>query len=118
MNHDPPNLRHLLAELVPPSGNCCGPGRAAILEMARHERARRRQKRLIVSASAAALLALVLLWPSAPRQEPTLPATPVASSHIVIDQVDDRQLLALLKDTPVALMEWPDGQRTLLVMER
>jgi len=112
------NLRHLLGDVIPPLEGRCGPSRAAVLKMARHERARRQQARVILSIAAAALLALPFLWRSAPNQEPTVAVAPVASRHIGIQQVDDQQLLVLLKDTPAALMEWPDGRRTLLVMER
>lgn len=116
MNSHSDKLRDLLADVMPTDSRC-GPSRAAVLEMAGHERVRRRQARVIVATAAAALLALPFLWRSAPHQESPAVAAPVASPQIVIHQVDDQQLLALLQDKPVALMEWPNGRRTLLVME-
>jgi hypothetical protein len=46
------------------------------------------------------------------------PPSPPHASSIVIHQVDDQQLLALLQDTPLALMEWPNGDRALMVIEQ
>jgi hypothetical protein len=33
-----------------------------------------------------------------------------------VEHVDDEGMLALLDETPAALVRWPDGRRTLLVL--
>lgn len=123
MNSDPNHLRTLLEDVLPPSASC-GPDRAAVLKMVRRERALRRCRRAVLSAGCAVLaLALLAFWPApssspqAPVAVAALPSPPRAPS-IVIHEVNDQQLLALLQDTPVALMEWPNGERALMVIEQ
>jgi len=38
------------------------------------------------------------------------------SRSSTIEKVDDDQLLGMMDDTPAALVEWPDGRRSLLVL--
>lgn len=113
-------LHALLDDVVPSEGEHCGPARSDLLAMVRRERMCRRQVRVVLGSTCALLLVFGILWrpdvsvESPPSQAITAPAT----RPVVIQEVDDRQLLSLLKDTPAALMEWPDGQRTLLVVGR
>ncbi len=119
MNPDPEKLRTLLEDVLPSSGEHCGPSSDEVLSILRHERRRRRMQNSVVLLAVAAIVAGALHWNSEPAVEP--PAIVHARSKpapIVIHRVNDEELLALLKGTPVALMERPDGGRTLLVIEQ
>lgn len=122
-------MQRLLDDVVTPESGCghLGPNRSAILEMVGRERARRKRRKTILGvvagAAGCALLAALLMWQAPARQQPTLAAPAVvdtapAPPPIMIHEVDDKELLELLKGTPIALMEWPDGSRTLLVVQR
>jgi hypothetical protein len=127
MKPDPMNLQTLLDDLLP---DASGLDRAALLTMVREEHARRRRRRILAAASGTAALILLplLAWrphrqESSPLIAAPVPPAPVMAPappapSIVIQEVDDRQFLALLQDAPAALMEWPNGERTLLVMQR
>lgn len=128
MNSKQKSMQRLLDAVVTPESDCgsLGPNRSAILEMVSHERARRRRIKRYLGAAAGvggcALVALLFLQQSHFQEPPTMPSlaytAPAAPPPITIHEVDDKQLLELLKGTPVALMEWPDGKRTLIVMGR
>jgi hypothetical protein len=145
MNPPRKELQELLEHVLPQDAPACGPDRATILRMVREEGARRRQRRGIFAAlaavAAAGLINLAPGWRSSegaiekPAAAAPAPATtntntiaeaapvvpvhaPSGPSPVVIHEVDDQQFLALLQDTPAALMVWPNGQRTLLVVER
>jgi len=49
---------------------------------------------------------------------PVVPIVPPEPAQSVVQQIDDEALLKLLDDTPAALVEWPDGRRSLLVVVR
>ena len=119
MNPDPEQLRALLEEVLPSSGEHCGPTSGGIVSMLRRERQRRR--RLHASAGLLAVVALTagaLLWNPPPvAVAPVVQALP-ARDPTVIHRVNDEELFALLKGTPVALMHRPDGGRTLLIIEQ
>jgi hypothetical protein len=129
MNSKQKSMQRLLEDLVVPESGCehLGPDRTTLLEMVSQERARRKRTRTCLGAAAgvgACALAAVLFvqqvhQPQEPLATPaTAHAAPAPPPPITIHEVNDKELLELLKDTPVALMEWPDGKRTLLVMER
>jgi hypothetical protein len=119
-------LRALLDDVVPPSAGRCGPDQSHVLEMARHQRAHRRHVRGALAATAAlAVLALLSFRGLLPAflfsTAPTAPTPPIASAPaaLVIRSVNDDQLLDLLQSGPSGIMEWPNGDRTVLVvMER
>jgi hypothetical protein len=119
MKTDRHNLRSLLDEVLPAIGQPCGPSRAELVALVRSEHTRRQRVRTALTTTAVCLLAaLIFTWP--PRT-PTV--APVADAlkmppPIVIQEVDDQQLFALLKDMPTALVEGPNGERTLMVVER
>lgn len=119
MNPDPEQLRALLEEVLPSSGEHCGPTSGGIVSMLRRERHRRR--RLHASAGLLAVVALTagaLLWnPKPVAVAPVVQALP-AREPIMIHRVNDEELFALLKGTPVALMHRTDGGRTLLIIEQ
>jgi hypothetical protein len=118
MKSNPRDLQPLLDEVLTAPGEHVGPNRADLVEMVRHENSRRRRLRGVVSfAGAVTAVALALAWPHSRQTKLSKVETPLPRADIVINHVDDQQLLALLKDTPVALMEWPNGERTLLIVE-
>jgi hypothetical protein len=118
MNSDPKDLQPLLDKVLAMPGRIHALSRADLVAMIRHEHSRRRRlRRAFAFAAALAAISLVIAWPRSRRAEQLAAGGPPARPDIVIHHVDDQQLLALLKDTPVALMEWPNGERTLLVVE-
>jgi hypothetical protein len=138
MNHSRKELHELLDEVLPHDGSACGPDRAAVLHMVSEQRARRRRHRTMGAALAAAAAACLINFApgwlprggslarhtaappasmsSIPAAQPAMPQALPGPSRVVIQEVDDQQLLALLQDTPAALMVWPNGRRTLLVV--
>ena len=119
MNPDPEQLRALLDDVLPPSGEHCGPTSGEIVSMLRRER--RHRRRLRASALLLAVVALTagaLLWNPQPVAVAPVVQAPPAREPIVIHRVNDEELFALLKGTPVALMHRPDGGRTLLIIEQ
>src|SRR6185436_15129222 len=111
------NSRHpLLEEVLPTAGDLMGPHASDVLKMVRDERMRRRRPRLIIPAAVVAFAGTWLFLRSAAKPEISQVAAPVPPP-IIIREVDDHQFLALLQDTPAALLEWPNGERTLLLVE-
>jgi len=118
MNPHKTKLRALLDDVLPASGEHHGPSRAEVLGMLHRERARRRWHTGTALVAISTLLLLPLLWKNNHSSGPT--AADVASKPartITIEHVNDEQLLALLHGTPAALVEWPNGDRTLLVVK-
>ncbi len=120
MNPDPEKLRTLLDDVLPSSGENCGPTSSDVLAMLRGERTRRRRVQNGVSLLAVvAVAAGILHWNHSPVPvDAVVVQSPPKPAPIVINRVNDEELFALLKGTPVALMERPDGGRTLLVIEQ
>ena len=142
MNPNKTTLRELLDDLLPPSDESHGPDRAQVLALLRGERVRRRRQQAGATLAAFALLMVTsLLWkgpsstvPSpvaatarqparatdsgAPGTTSPMAATRLQPAPLVIEHVNDEQLITLLQGTPSALMEWPNGDRTLLVLKR
>jgi hypothetical protein len=118
MNPNKRNLQALLDDVLPPAGEDCGPSRADVSAMLRSERHRR--LRLRTGAAVLASIALVsgfLLCRNEHSARPSVVEVPIKPSSIIVQEVNDDQLLALLHGMPAALMEWPNGERTLLVVE-
>ena len=141
MNPNKTTLRALLHDLLPASDEYPGPDRSQVLGLLRSERLRRRRQQAGAALAALAILSLwLLLGKNLSRTVPSpLAATagqpaPVADSGgpgralpveatrkpapLVIEHVNDEQLITLLQGTPSALLEWPNGNRTLLVLKR
>jgi hypothetical protein len=118
MNAKHKQLHRLLEETLE-AGLACGPTRAAVLAMARGQRARRQGLRAGLAAVVVSMGLALLLRTAGPTDREPAPATqvPPAVAPLVVKQVDDAQLLLILQDTPAALMEWPNGERTLLVVQ-
>lgn len=87
--------------------------------MLRNERQRRR--RLRGGAAVLAIITVALVsqrWNNQPPAVAPVAQAPVEPAPIVIHRVNDEQLFALLEGTPIALMELPNGDRRLLVIEK
>ncbi len=118
MNTNPEKLRALLDDVLPSSSEHCGPSRADVLDMLRNERQRRRRRH-----SRAALLATLVAAAGALVGNHQPPAVaPVAQEQVepaahMIHRVNDEELFALLEGMPTALMELPNGDSRLLVIE-
>ncbi|MEQ1851867.1 MAG: hypothetical protein ABMA01_09785 [Chthoniobacteraceae bacterium] len=118
MNTDPEKIRALLDDVLPPSGDHCGPSSAEILSMLRNERQRRRRLH-----GSVALLAIIVVaagavfWNHQPPAVTPVAQAPVEPATFVIHRVNDEQLFALLEGMPAALMKMPNGDSTLLVIE-
>jgi hypothetical protein len=111
-------MHSLLDDVLSTTGAGSSPDRAAILKMVRQERSRRHRAYATFAAVVMASIVMLILWQPVSRETVSAVTSPPAPRPIVIHEVDDQQFLALLNGTPAALMEWPDGQRTLLVVER
>lgn len=118
MKPDPKKLRALLDDVLPPSGESCGPSSAEVLDLLRSER--RRRGRLRTSNAVLVIIVLVAgmwLWQSdRPAPAPVILAT-AQHAPLTIKDVNDEELLALFQGTPAALLKWPNGDRTLFVVD-
>lgn len=118
MNSNKTKLRALLDDVLPMSGEHGGPSRAEVLDILRSERARRRRWHAgTAMAAIIALMGLPLLWKNPPPARAPAASAAKPPARITIAQVNDEQLFALLEGTPAALMEWPNGDRTLLIVK-
>jgi hypothetical protein len=116
MNLNKTKLRVLLDDVLPASGEHHGPNRAQVLDMLHRERARRRWHAGTALVAITALMMLPLLWKSNQSSSTSAASAAKKLAPITIEHVNDEQLLALLRGTPAALMEWPNGDRTLLLV--
>jgi hypothetical protein len=97
-----------------------------VLGIIRRERQARARRRGAVALVACAILALATfssIWVSRPQRpegsSPLMVAnTAISSQQDVpkVERVNDEGALALLDSTPSALIEWPDGRRTLMIL--
>ncbi len=118
----PDPRRTLLFEVFPSTAEHSGPSSADVLHLLQAERRRRHphapKYRTAGRPRGPAFRRVLEAW-HAPhhagsrshRPSPIQPAPPV------IRQVNDEQLFALLKDTPAALVKFPDGTSRLLVLD-
>jgi hypothetical protein len=63
------------------------------------------------------LVVCAMLWQREPASGPPVVEAAPKPQPIVIHTVNDEELLALLHDTPAALMTMPDGSSTLFLIE-
>jgi hypothetical protein len=118
MNPSKRNLQALLDDVLPSAGEHCGPSSAELSAMLRCERRRRRSRAVAVGLALTALVSGSLQWRNERTAWPPFVPAPAKPASIVVQEVNDEQLLALLHAMPVALMEWPNGERTLLIVEQ
>jgi hypothetical protein len=118
MNSDPEKIRALLHEVLPSSGEFCGPAKSEILSMLRRERERRCRLRAGTALLAIVAVAVgVFVWnpgTTAPTPVVSAPHPPAPSA---IRRVSDEELFTLLQGAPTALMKLPDGSSRLLILE-
>lgn len=107
-------LSTLLDEVLPPALDGCGPTCPELLNLVRSEGRRRRSH--IAWMAVLALILTVVLWKNAMPAKTTFAQTPSKPAPLVIREVNDEQLLALLEDTPAALISLPDGSSRLLIL--
>ncbi len=118
MKPDPERIRALLADVFPAPNEDSGPSSADVLSMLRHEQHRRSRWR---TGSALVMLSLLVatslfLHQREPAKETPTAQAPAKPQPIVIHTVNDDELLALLHDTPAALVKMPDGSSTLFLI--
>ncbi|WP_395745084.1 hypothetical protein [Prosthecobacter sp.] len=120
------DLHLLLDAVLSPESGHAGPTCTEVLGLLRQESRRQQQRRVRISmAAGAACLLAALLWSHNHASLPhTAPGTATTSrppsdeaAPLVLRQVGDAQLFALLKDTPAALVKLPDGTDRLLILE-
>lgn len=116
MNSKKRNLQALEQDLLNTSGEPCGPDRADVLTMVRDERRRRGRRGTALFTAALIVMSASLLWRPEDTPPPLVATAPPKPASSPIRELDDDQLLAFLQDTPTALVEWPNGERTLLVI--
>jgi hypothetical protein len=118
--------RELLEDLFSPSVEGDSLPIDEVLGLIRRERQARARRRGAVALVACVILALATfssVWISRPQRSegssPLIAAnTVISSQHDVpnVERVNDEGALALLDSTPSALIEWPDGRRTLMIL--
>ena len=121
MNADSEKTKALLDDLLSGADEGVGPGRAALLKMVGQERTRRKHRRALTAVAGLVIVGALLQVGYRHAAPPAMVATTPDSKPVppvVIKQVNDEQLFQLLKDTPAAIMEWPNGERTLLIVGR
>ncbi len=119
MNSDPDQLDALLKDVLPATADHCGPSGAEVLNMVRAQRQRCRRVQAGAAMLALAALAVVSLhWHGERQVAAPIAHAPEKPPAIKVRHVNDEQFFALLKDIPSAVLEGPDGQRTLLILQR
>jgi hypothetical protein len=118
--------RELLEDLFSPSVEGDSLPIEEVMELIRRERQARARRRGALALVACAILALATfssVWRSRPQRpehsSPLIAANTVISSQQdvpKVERVTDEGALALLDSTPSALIEWPDGRRTLMIL--
>src|SRR5687767_5291395 len=132
MNLTDPDKRELLDELFAEGepSSCCSDAEDMLMLIQSEKRARSQRYRLVGTASFLGLLALAFAFfavrepASNPLADAALGRTPAASlraapsaaEQLPIERLDDEALLKLLDTTPSALVQWPDGRRSLMVL--
>jgi len=112
-------LHALLHEVLPSAGEHCGLTSAGVLHLLHDERRRlHRFRRNIALLVVLTMLLSAVLWRHSTPATAPVASTKSQSAPLVIRHVNDEQLFALLKDTPAALMKFPDGTSRLLVLDQ
>jgi hypothetical protein len=124
--------RSTLLEALFPSESAADPRADDVIRWIEADR-RTRQRRLWYSSATAALLvfavsaitmfvrhepsaAIARVGPGAASEPVRVPSAEPPRS--LVERVDDEDLMGSLDDMPAALVQWPDGRRSLLVVVR
>ncbi len=121
-------LRPLLDEVLPDMEGQGGPNCAEVIGMVRAERAKRGQRRAMAAAVVVVLGVVAFSFVQQEQESSKVVEVAVVSPVKVkpevaapslppVKRINDEELLELLADTPSALLEWPNGERTLLIVE-
>ena len=139
MKHTERNHNETLENLVADGERSCAPSVDAVLDLVRQEKAARSRRRIAAAASVFALAVATITVsrlnrtdaPGTIAQAPpveTVPAPPILAApppvaktdsderEWKVERINDQQLLEMLDDQPVALVEYPDGNRRLIMM--
>jgi hypothetical protein len=121
--------RELLEDVFSPSAEGDALPIDEVLRVIRREKQARARRRSVVTLVACAILALATfssVWTSRPQRpkQPEHPSPLVAANTVIspqqdvphIERVSDEGALALLDSTPSAVVQWPDGRRTLMIL--
>jgi hypothetical protein len=121
--------RELIEDIFAPEQPSTSISAEEILRLVQHAlEARQRRRRRSAAAAvflAAAACAVTFLPGRSTHSSRTAANVPIPSAPIaakasvappVVEHVDDERMLALLDETPAALVCWPDGRRSLLLL--
>ncbi|MFC5453270.1 hypothetical protein [Prosthecobacter fluviatilis] len=114
------DLQPLLDAVLSPASGHCGPTCTEVLGLLRQEsRRRRRRVHISMAAGVACMLVAMLCYYAPPPKTPSaaLASKSFGAPPLVLRQVGEAQLFALLKDTPAALVKLPDGTERLLILQ-
>lgn len=131
-NHD--EQRELLEDIFTPDAHSRSVSAAEVMKLVETERRSRSQRRRGIAMAAAVILGLAGVWISIqPSTKPeattpplaqTAPKTPAPAVNVAaaaitppkVEHVDDEGMLAMLGKQPTALVRWPDGRQSLLLL--
>jgi hypothetical protein len=127
-----PDNRELLEDIFAPEHPSSEVSAEEVLRLVQQAREARQRRRRF--SAAAALFLASAVWAvtflpgrstnstnsSRTQANVPVPSAPIASASSItppiVEHVDDEHMLALLDETPAALVRWPDGRRTLLLL--
>jgi hypothetical protein len=125
-NHD---SRELLQDIFAPEHPSSAVSAEEVLRLVQHAREARQRRRRFSAVAAvflmSAIWAVTFLPSRSTNSSRTTVNVPVPSAPIglpssitppIVEHVDDDRMLALLDEAPAALVRWPDGRRTLLLL--
>jgi hypothetical protein len=124
--------RELIEDIFAPAQISSAVSAEEVLRLVQRARAMRRDLRRFSAVAVVFLAAAVLSVMFLPRQSPDSSQTariaptsvPIADEAAgvhsvnppIVERVDDERMLSLLDETPAALVRWPDGRRSLLLL--
>jgi len=94
-----------------------------VIRQGKQNRHRRRRAMALAACGLALVAAVFGVWVSRPQelgrslvQVSASPIAPTQADFPVVERVSDQGALDLLDSTPSAVIEWPDGRRTLMML--
>jgi len=121
--------RELLEDIFAPKNSSSAVSAEQVLQLVQHAQEAQQRRRRLSAAAALFLVAAVWAVTLLPRQSSNssrvttnipVPSAPIASVSSItpptVEHVDDEHMLDLLDETPAALVYWPDGRRSLLLL--
>ena len=125
--------RELLEDIFTPEAPSRSLSAAEVMKLVEKERRSRRQRRRGLAVALTAIVGIAGGWISiqtptkpeaAPRLADKVPSTPTPETVVVaaaitppnVEHVDDEGMLEMLGKQPTALVRWPDGRQSLLLL--